>query len=113
MKDAAQILLELGDRTTAVDAVNAANKAIDRLYEEDANPDDPNQFSKFFWPSTHAWRDLVEVAAKVSPATGTEIVNDIPDSEIKALERVVLADCWLKVPLWRATSPMVWHKKKA
>jgi hypothetical protein len=111
MKAAAGMLLKLGDKASAEEAVNASAKAISKLYDEDANPTDPNQFAKFFWPSTQAWRDLIEIASKISPTLANGIVNRISDSEIKAVERVMLADCWLKVPLWRSTSPMVAHKR--
>lgn len=111
MNAVTEVLLALKDRASAQAAVEAGARAVLRVYEDDANPDNPNTFLKLYWPSAHAWRDVITQAEEVSPDVAAAIVRDIPDTQIKALAQVMLAGLWLNVPPWHGTSPMVSNTK--
>ncbi len=108
----ADIGLKMQDTDLAKEFIKASNKAARWLYDKDHDPEDPNRALKLFWPSTQAWKELVLTAARISNKDATDLLADIPDPEIRALETVTLAGDWLGVPIWRSTSAMVSHKNR-
>lgn len=108
----AEILVKIERPDEARKLLDAASVEVRKAYEDDHDPDNPNQALKLFWGSTQGWRDIIAVAAKISDQNALDIIKDIPDEEIQSLERVMLAGIWLDVPVWRGTSPMVSKKKK-
>lgn len=108
----ADIGLKMQETDLAREFIKASNKAAHWLYDQDHDPADPNRALKLFWPSTQAWKELVLTAARISNKDATDLLADIPDPEIRALETVTLAGDWLGVPIWRSTSAMVSHKNR-
>ena len=111
LKDAANIAIRLGDLNTARAAVMAGLKAARRIYNDDSDPDAPNMALKPYWPSVQAYRDIVGVQAKISPDDALETIKHLPDAEVAALEKVMLAAEWLNARLFN-TSPMVAKRPK-
>jgi hypothetical protein len=109
---AASIMLQLGRPDDARRLLAAAVAEVCKAYDGDHDPDDPNLVLKLFWGSTHGWRDSIAVAARISDQDALGIIKDIPDEEIQAIARVMLAGIWLDIPVWRGTSPMVSKKRK-
>jgi hypothetical protein len=110
--EAARIATEIKQITLAGKLLTEAFVAADALYKQDANPDDPNLALKLYWPSSLAWRDLIELEFKISPDEAFAKIKDLRDPEVQALEEVFLAGILLKVDLWRETSPMTAHKQR-
>jgi hypothetical protein len=90
-----EIYLRLGDDEGARDSLDELIKIAGKLYSIDSDADDPNQAFKAMWPSSNLWRDCVAFAAKLAPARAEEIIRDIPDPEIRAFERITLANSLL------------------
>lgn len=107
----ADILVTVNRFDDAKKLLNAALVEVRKAYDEDHDPDNPNRALKLFWGSTHGWRDIIAVAAKISNQDALDVIKDIPDEEIQSIERVMLAGIWLDVPVWRGTSPMVSKNK--
>lgn len=110
-REMAETFHELGEHEAARNALDSAAKGLKKVYDADASPDDPNQAIKLFWPSTHAWRDLVITAYRISPAKANELVDSISDDQIRAMQRSVLGGMYLNGREWRSTSPMVAKKR--
>jgi hypothetical protein len=105
--EAAIYYAKLGDLEQAQSVLKRASRFVADVYHEDANPNDPNQAIKLFWPSSQHWGDIVEVAAALSPSCAEQIIADINDDEIRASAEVTAAASLLRTPIWRGTSPMV------
>jgi hypothetical protein len=110
--EAADLYLQMNDNDSAARACSKASKVILTLYKQDSDPDNPNQAMKLFWPSVHAWRDVLDTSSKISTATTFEVLKEIPDREVQVLEEVMVASAWVDVPLWRGMSPMNFHKSQ-
>ena len=111
LKDAAEIAIRLADFNTARAAVSAGLKAARRIYDDDSDSDTPNLALKPYWPSVQAYRDIIAVQAKISPDEALETVKNLPDPEVEALEKAMLAAAWLNAKLSN-TSPMVAKRAK-
>jgi hypothetical protein len=90
-----EIYLRLGDDEGARDSLDELIKIADKLYSIDSDADDPNQAFKAMWPSANLWRDCVALAAKLAAVRAEEIIRGIPDPEIRAFERITLANSLL------------------
>ncbi len=88
---AADTYLKLGDKENADKAVNEGFKIADKMLENDANPDNPNQALKAWWPSADAYRRFVEVEAKISQPATLNVLKEIKDPEIRATESIMVA----------------------
>jgi hypothetical protein len=108
---AAELYLRIGDAEGAQTALQHAHVAAREMYESDLNPEDTNLALKLYWPSTLAWRDILGLAARVSPEFALTLVKDVPDTEIKAIEQVFLAGIWMGVAPLNTTSPLIVRKK--
>src|SRR5215469_785600 len=101
MRDVArfpEIYLVLGDQEGAKKALKSLLKAAEKVYAQDTDAEDPNQAFKGAWPSVDMWRQCVQVAGRISPALAEEIISDIPDPDIVALEKVAFANALLHAP---------------
>ncbi len=49
------------------------------------------------WPSANLWRRCIAVAAKLSPNLSEEMIQDIPDPDLRAFETITLANSLLGV----------------
>jgi len=86
-----KVFLELGDEDGAKKTLKVMLKAAEKLYADDTNADDPNKSFKGIWPSADLWRQCVQTASKISPSLAEEVVGEIADQEIAALQKVVFA----------------------
>lgn len=101
MRDVAkfpELYLVLGDQEGAKKALKALLKAAERAYAQDTDAEDPNKAFKGVWPSVDMWRQCVQVAGRISPELAEEIISDIPDPDIVALEKVAFASALLHAP---------------
>jgi len=101
MRDVAkfpELYLVLGDEEGAKKALKALLKAAEKIYAQDTDAEDPNQAFKGVWPSVDMWRQCVEVAGRISPDLAEEIISDIPDPDVVALEKVAFASALLHAP---------------
>jgi hypothetical protein len=85
------LYLKVGDLDGAKKAVDILVKAASKIYEHDTDADDPNNAFKGAWPSTDLWRKAIQQAAKVSSALPEELIANLQDAEIAALEKVAFA----------------------
>ena len=74
---------------------------------------DPNQLIKLNWPSTHAWWNLVSLAARVSPDFASQMLTEIPDPEIATLEKVEFGKTLLGSPSDLALHAQERHRDRA
>jgi hypothetical protein len=95
LADLPETYLRLGDRGLARETIEGLIKTAGKLYELDSDMNDPNQAFKGMWPSANLWRQCVAVATKLDPMWAEEIVQNIPDPEIKSFERITLANSLL------------------
>jgi hypothetical protein len=112
MKEVAEVALQLGDTGIADTAVKTGLKVARREYDDDANPDNPNDALKLYWQSVSDYRELIATQAKFSPDSALETLKNLPDIEIIALEKAMLAAAWLDAPL-SGTSPMVMKRHRS
>jgi len=90
-----EMYLQLGDAESARETVNDGLKIAEKLYARDRDGADPNQVIKARWPSAIAWRQLVSLAARISPAFASKVLAEIPDPEIATFARVEFANILL------------------
>jgi hypothetical protein len=64
-------------------------------WKYDADPDDPNLWTRDIWPSTENWEAFAILASYISPDYALDQVKTIPDPAIQLMVRVVLARYWL------------------
>ncbi len=83
---------EMGELELAVKLFRSGVQQVDKLKNEDTDPDDPNLALKAWWPSVWAYWWLVKAAAQFSPDTALEQVRAIKDPEIVAVLEVKLAN---------------------
>jgi len=90
-----EIYLRLGDEDEAQDILNALVKIAGNLYSHDSDANDANQAFKGMWPSANLWRHCVAVATRLAPTLADQIIQDIPDPEIRTFERITFANSLL------------------
>jgi hypothetical protein len=95
---AGDIYLKINLIDDAKESIELGLKAAKKLYEKDANEDDPNTALKAFWPSTNAYCTMVRQAARISPTWAIILLKEIEDPEIKVAAETALASGWLKSP---------------
>jgi hypothetical protein len=72
------------------------------LLESDLNPDDPNKALKAWWPSTDAYRRLIEIESKISRPATAKMLEEIKDPDIRAVESIMFARALLGIPMQQA-----------
>jgi hypothetical protein len=85
----------MGEPDRAEKALHQAMKIAHKLYEKDVDSSDPNLAMKAQWPSAGLWRKVVMLGARVSPDVGEQLMAEIPDPEIRALQAVSFANSLL------------------
>jgi hypothetical protein len=95
--DLPDIYIRIGDEEGARDTLDELSKIAAQLFERDNDPNDPNQAFKAMWPSTNVWRQCIKMAARLDPSLSDEIIQDTPDPDIRAFERIALANSLLGV----------------
>jgi tetratricopeptide (TPR) repeat protein len=92
------LYLRLGDEANARKILDQLVAVAAKLYEKDSDLGDPNQVFKVWWPSANLWWQCIAFAAKLNPSPAEQIIEEIQDDEIKAFERIALADSLLGAP---------------
>ncbi len=110
LEELPEIYLQLGDQEDARNSLTELVKIAGKLYADDSDLNDPNQAFKGMWPSANLWRHCVALAAKLSPSPVQEIMEDIPDPEIRTFERVTFANSLLGVDI-ESLSTVEKHRK--
>jgi hypothetical protein len=100
---AADIYLQMDDKDKADDVVGDGLGIAAKLLDHDLNPDDPNKALKAWWPSTDAYRRLVEIETKISHPATAKLLQEIKDPDIRALESIMFARALLGLPMNRVT----------
>ena len=100
---AADIYLQMDDKDKAEDVVSDGLAVAAKLLDHDINPDDPNKALKAWWPSTDAYRRLVEIETKISHPATAKLLQEIKDPDIRALESIMFARALLGLPMKRVT----------
>jgi len=95
LADLPEIYLRLGDEDETRNGLNELVKIAGKLYSHDSDMNDPNQAFKAMWPSANLWRHCVQVAAKLAPSAAEQIIEEVPDADIKAFERITFANALL------------------
>jgi len=103
ISSAADIYLQMDDKDKAEDVVNDGLGVAARLLDHDINPDDPNKALKAWWPSTDAYRRLVEIETKISHPATAKLLQEIKDPDVRALESIMFARALLGLPMKRVT----------
>jgi len=109
LSSAATIYLQMDDKDNAEKLVGDGFKIAEKMLDNDANPDNPNQALKAWWPSADAYRRFVEVEAKISHPATLNVLREIKDPEIRATESIMFARSLVGLPLKRF---MVQEKRK-
>jgi hypothetical protein len=103
ISSAADIYLQMDDKDKADDVVSDGLGVAAKLLDHDINPDDPNKALKAWWPSTDAYRRLVEIETKISHPATAKLLQEIKDPDIRALESIMFARALLGLPMKRVT----------
>ena len=103
LSSAADIYLQMDDKDKAEDVVSDGLGVAAKLLDHDVNPDDPNKALKAWWPSTDAYRRLVEIETKISHPATAKLLQEIKDPDIRALESIMFARALLGLPMKRVT----------
>ena len=103
ISSAADIYLQMDDKDKADDVVSDGLGVAAKLLDHDVNPDDPNKALKAWWPSTDAYRRLVEIETKISHPATAKLLQEIKDPDIHALESIMFARALLGLPMKRVT----------
>ena len=109
ISSAADIYLQMDDKDKAEDVVSDGLGVAARLLDHDINPDNPNKALKAWWPSTDAYRRLVEIETKISHPATAKLLQEIKDPDIRTLESIMFPRALLGLPMKRVT---VVEKKK-
>ncbi|MBZ5705143.1 MAG: hypothetical protein LAN63_07300 [Acidobacteriia bacterium] len=94
----AETYLNMGDQERAEKALHEGMKIAEKLYASDTDASEPNLALKAEWLSAGLWRRLVTLATRISPQLAEQLVADISDPEIRALQKVSLANALLGAP---------------
>jgi hypothetical protein len=95
--NSAELAASYKDTDTVQLAINKGIKIAEKLYARDSDASDPNVAMKAQWPSMGLWRRLAEVEARFAPDACAELINSVPDAEIRALQRVACASALLGI----------------
>ena len=98
LASAADVYLKLEDEASARKAIEKGTDSAAKLFREDSENDNVNEALKAYWPSSAAWRQFIRLAARISEPFALSLVNEIPDPEIKAVQRLALVGDLLGSP---------------
>lgn len=97
LRELATLYERLDDADNARKTIEKGLDAAEKLLKIDINADDPNKAPKAYWPSTGAYRSMLALAAKISPAWAVSLLKAIPDEDIKTLNQIAIANALLDV----------------
>jgi hypothetical protein len=87
-----EVHLALNESDRAQDFIPQGVKAAERLYDADTDPSDPSLGMKAEWVSTGYLGKLIALAAKISPQLPEQLIAEIRDPEIQAVEKVAFGN---------------------
>ena len=99
ISSAANMYLQMDDKDKVDDVVGEGLSTAAKLLEIDVNPDDPNKALKAWWPSTDAYRRLIEIETKISHPATAKMLQEISDPEIRTVESIMFARALLGIPM--------------
>jgi hypothetical protein len=99
ISSAANMYLAMDDKDKVEDVVGEGLACAAKLLEIDLNPDDPNKALKAWWPSTDAYRRLIEIESKISRPATAKMLEEIKDPDIRAVESIMFARALLGIPM--------------
>lgn len=82
------------------------------VYKQEANPDDPNPYTKAVWTSTQLFKLLFHRAARSLGLAAEPLLEKVPDPEIQIIARVEMAAAWSGTPSTGWFAPSSRPKKK-
>ncbi len=91
LASSAKLYLEMDDKDKAEDVVGEALKVAAKMLENDMNPDDPNKALKAWWPSTNAYRQMVDIETKISHPATAKLLQEIKDPDVRTVESINFA----------------------
>ncbi len=91
----------MDDKDKVEDVVGEGLSTAAKLLELDVNSDDPNKALKAWWPSTDAYRRLIEIETKISHPAAAKMLREISDPEIHTVESIMFARALLGIPMER------------
>jgi hypothetical protein len=100
----AKMYLGMDDKDKADDVVGEGLSTAAKLLNIDVNPDDPNKALKAWWPSTDAYRRLIEIEIKISHPATAKLLQEISDPEIRTVESIMFARALLGIPMQVVTT---------
>lgn len=96
---AADLYLRLGD--SAGRAIEAGFAAAREVYARDLATPSIQNSPKALWPSAEAYRRIIALGINFSVEVTRQAIEEIPDADLRELERVMVARALLGVPVRR------------
>lgn len=96
--DAARYYIKMDENEEAQKLLEKCQSFANDAIHQDANADNPNKALKAYWPSTNAWRKIVQTANQISPDLPDQLIKEIGDPDIKVLTQVDLAKAVVGAP---------------
>ncbi len=100
---AGRLYLQMGETEEAKKTVERGLDVGDKMLKDDSNADDPNKALKAYWPSAEAYRSMLRLAVRISPAWAQERAAEISDPEMKVIAQIAMAGSLLDVPAGSTT----------
>jgi hypothetical protein len=98
---AADTYLRLGDREAATKVVETGFAAARALYDQEASLRALRDFPKGVWGAAEAYREMTTLGVNASLDATEKWIDDIPDPQLRELERVMIARALVGVPVRR------------
>jgi len=93
-----EIALRIGEVDLAKNLLKAGMDQAEKVKSKDTDDSDPNRALKAWWPSVSLLSRLILAAAGISPRTALDVIGELPDTDVRVLCQVRLANDRLGVP---------------
>ncbi len=101
VSSAADMYLQMDDKDSVDSVVSEGLGVAAKLLDSDTNPDNPNKALKAWWPSSDAYRRLVDIESKMSHPATAKMLQEIKDPDIRTVESIMFARALLGIPMKR------------
>jgi hypothetical protein len=101
LSSSASIYEQLGEKESTEKVVSDGFKLAEKILEKDLDANDPNKALKAWWPSADAYRSFIDVEAKLSHRGAANILKEIKDPEVRAVESIMLSRSLLGLAMKR------------
>lgn len=95
----ADLYLHLGDQQAATEVVDEGFRLAAKDYNRDANSATLKEVPASLWDTAEIYRRMVTLGVYASLDRTREIVNEIPDASLRAIEEIMIARALLGVPM--------------